>query len=78
MMAFILGLFIGSIATIAVTGIAFEMRDRKLAKSKRYKYSSSIAEVRNMRMTGMSVREISKTTGIPKSTVHRYLYVERP
>ncbi len=72
-MMFILGLLLGSIATIAVSGIVLEMRQRNRDINNRYKYQHRIPQIRSLRMTGLSVREISKRTGIPKSTVHNYL-----
>jgi len=70
---FILGLLLGSIATLAVSGIMLEMRQRNRDMNNRYKYQHRIPQIRSLRMTGLSVREISKRTGIPKSTVHNYL-----
>jgi len=75
-MTFFLGVIVGALGSLAISSILLEMRERRLSRSGKYKYSKSITKVRNMRMTGMTVREISKQTGIPKSTVHRYLYVE--
>lgn len=72
-MMFIFGLLIGSIATLAVSGIMLELRERRKLSASRYKYEHRIPQVRSLRMTGLSVREISKLTGIPKSTVHNYL-----
>ncbi len=72
-MMFIFGLLLGSIATLAVSGIMLELRERRKRSSSRYKYEHRIPQVRSLRMTGMSVREIAKRTGIPKSTVHNYL-----
>jgi len=72
-MMFILGLLLGSIATLAVSGIMLEMRQRNRDMNNRYKYQHRIPQIRSLRMTGLSVREISKRTGIPKSTVHNYL-----
>ena len=72
-MMFILGLLLGSIATIAVSGIMLELRQRNRDMNNRYKYQHRIPQIRSLRMTGLSVREISKRTGIPKSTVHNYL-----
>ncbi len=72
-MMFTLGLLLGSIATIAVSGIMIELRQRNRDMNNRYKYQHRIPQIRSLRMTGLSVREISKRTGIPKSTVHNYL-----
>lgn len=72
-MMFILGLLLGSIATLAVSGIMLELRERRKRSASRYKYEHRIPQVRSLRMTGMSVREIARHTGIPKSTVHNYL-----
>lgn len=72
-MMFILGLLLGSIATIAASGIMLELRQRNRDMNNRYKYQHRIPQIRSLRMTGLSVREISKRTGIPKSTVHNYL-----
>ena len=72
-MMFIFGLLIGCIATLAVSGIMLELRERRRRSASRYKYEHRIPQVRSLRMTGLSVREISKRTGIPKSTVHNYL-----
>jgi hypothetical protein len=72
-MMFILGLLLGSIATLAVSGIMLELRQRNRDMNNRYKYQHRIPQIRSLRMTGLSVREISKRTGIPKSTVHNYL-----
>ena len=72
-MMFILGLLLGCIATLAVSGIMLELRQRNRDMNNRYKYQHRIPQIRSLRMTGMSVREISKRTGIPKSTVHNYL-----
>ena len=72
-MMFVLGLLLGSIATLAVSGIMLELRQRNRDMNNRYKYQHRIPQIRSLRMTGLSVREISKRTGIPKSTVHNYL-----
>lgn len=72
-MMFILGILLGSIATLAVSGIMLELRQRNRDMNNRYKYQHRIPQIRSLRMTGLSVREISKRTGIPKSTVHNYL-----
>lgn len=72
-MMFILGLLLGSIVTLAVSGIVLELRQRNRDMNNRYKYQHRIPQIRSLRMTGLSVREISKRTGIPKSTVHNYL-----
>ena len=72
-MMFILGLLLGCIATLAVSGIMLELRQRNRDMNNRYKYQHRIPQIRSLRMTGWSVREISKRTGIPKSTVHNYL-----
>jgi len=72
-MMLILGLLLGSIATLAISGIVLEMRQRNRDMNNRYKYQHRIPQIRSLRMTGMSVREISRHTGIPKSTVHNYL-----
>lgn len=70
---FIFGLLSGLLTSLAVSSIVLELRWRRLKDSGRYKYGKSIAKIRNMRMTGMTVREIARRTGVPKSTVHRYL-----
>jgi|TARA_R100000479_G_scaffold89174_1_gene43583 hypothetical protein len=70
---FIFGFLVGCIATLAVSGIVLELRQRQRDTNNRYKYQHRIPQVRSLRMTGLSVREISKRTGIPKSTVHNYL-----
>ena len=69
----LLGFISGVLAVLAVSGIYLELQERKEAQNNRMKYASQIKRIRRLRSKGMSVREISRQTWVPKSTVHRYL-----
>lgn len=69
----LLGFISGVLAVLAVSGIYLELQERKEAQHSRMKYASQIKRIRRLRNKGMSVREISRKTWVPKSTVHRYL-----
>ena len=69
----LLGFTLGVLSVLAVSGIYLELQERREAKYSRMKYASQIKRIRRLRNKGMSVREISQKTWVPKSTVHRYL-----
>jgi DNA invertase Pin-like site-specific DNA recombinase len=69
----LLGFISGVLAVLAVSGIYLELQERREAQNNRMKYASQIRKVRTLRKKGMTIREISRRTWIPKSTVHRYL-----
>ena len=68
-----LGFIFGVLSVLAVSGIYLELQERRAAQSARMKYADQVRQVRNLRKKGMTIREISRRTWIPKSTVHRYL-----
>tara|TARA_R100000406_G_scaffold48417_1_gene32535 strand:- start:196 stop:420 length:225 start_codon:yes stop_codon:yes gene_type:complete len=70
---FILGVITGIVASLAVAGIIMEMKEREKAKESRLKYADMRRRMKRMRMTGMTLERISKRTGVPVSTVHRYV-----
>lgn len=68
----LLGFISGVLAVLAVSGIYLELRARHEGNYG-YKYEEYVPQMYRMRSGGMTIREIAKYTGIPKSTVHRYL-----
>ena len=68
----ILGFFCGIIFSIGVAGIVYEVQARREGNYG-YKYEEFLPQMYRMREGGMSIRQIATYTGIPKSTVHRYL-----
>jgi len=73
MNTFILGLIVGAIASLSVGGIVIEMKQRKQNKNSRLKYATRKHKMIELRMKGMTLERISKRTGVPVSTVHRYV-----
>ena len=67
-----LGFISGILFSIAVAAIVYELRARHEGNYG-YKYEEYVPQMYRMRSGGMTIREIAKYTGIPKSTVHRYL-----
>ncbi len=70
---FILGFITGVLTCLSVAGIIIEMKEREKAKESRLKYAAMRRRMKRMRMTGMTLERISKRTGVPVSTVHRYV-----
>ena len=73
MSMFLLGLLVGGIVSVAVSGIIIEMKDREREKSSRLKYATRKHKMIELRMKGKTLEQISKRTGVPVSTVHRYV-----
>lgn len=71
-MSLTLGFIFGVLFSVAASGIYLELRARREGIYG-YKYEAFVPQMYRMREGGMSIREISSYTGIPKSTVHRYL-----
>lgn len=68
----LLGFISGILFSISVAAIVYELRARHEGNYG-YKYEEYVPQMYRMREAGMTIREIAKYTGIPKSTVHRYL-----
>ena len=60
---------------IIAGGMYVEWQDRrKYRKEMKYlKWRGAVSEIIRYRKEGLSVRQISKLTGIPKSTIHEYI-----
>lgn len=71
-MSMLFGFIFGVLFSIAASGIYLELRARHEGNYG-YKYEEYVPQMYRMRSGGMTIREIAKYTGIPKSTVHRYL-----
>jgi len=73
MNTFVFGFIAGVLTCLSVAGIIIEMKEREKAKASRLKYADMRRRMKRMRMTGMTLERISKRTGVPVSTVHRYV-----
>ena len=65
-----------SLSGLVIAGgmyIEWQERRRYRKEMKYLKWRDAVSEIIRYRKEGLSVRQISKLTGIPKSTIHEYI-----